>query len=84
MVCDLGWVDFRFGCSTVCPNLIGQMGICQLAEQIGNMVEHPNPCQINPGLRPHETPCSLTICQTESTEGRAGQVLAMPRHSKAS
>ena len=27
--------------------------------QLGKMVEHPNPSQPNPGLRAHESPCSL-------------------------
>ena len=35
----LGWVDFDFGCYTVFPILLGQMGIWQ--NPLGNMVEHP-------------------------------------------
>ena len=39
VVGDMGWVDFDFGCYTVFPILLGQMGIWQ--NPLGNMVEHP-------------------------------------------
>ena len=35
----MGWVDFEFGRFTVCPILLGQMGIWQ--NRKGNMVDHP-------------------------------------------
>ena len=29
LLCDLGWVEFDISCSTVCPVLLGLMGIWQ-------------------------------------------------------
>lgn len=49
---DLGWVDFKYGCSTVCQIMLGQTIIWQL----GNMLEHANQGQPNPGLRADGSP----------------------------
>ena len=46
----MGCVDFDFGHYTVCPVLLGQMGIwAVLAVLLGKMMEHPNQSQPNPG-----------------------------------
>ena len=51
----LGFVDLDFECSTVCPTLLGPMGIWQ--KRLGKMVEHRNQSQPNPGLSSLGTPC---------------------------
>ena len=43
----LGFVDLDFECSTVCPTLLGLMGIWQ--KRLGKMVEQRNQSQSNPG-----------------------------------
>ena len=56
---DFCWVYFDFSCSTVCPVLLGVMGIWQ--KRLGSwakMAEHPNQSQPNPGLRADESPCT--------------------------
>ena len=40
--------------------MLGQTEIlAELAGQVGIMVEHPNLCPTQPGLRPDGTPCTL-------------------------
>ena len=39
LLANLGWVDFDFGCSTLCLVLPGKLA--ELAEHLGKMVEHP-------------------------------------------
>ena len=59
LVTDLRWVDNDLACSTVClPNSAwADEDLAEAAEQLSNMVEHPNPSQPDPDLRAEETPC---------------------------
>ena len=59
----LGWDDFEFSCSTVCPVLLGLMGIGQkwlCTVQLGKM-GIPNQSQSNPGPGADGPPCKLII-----------------------
>ena len=58
LLLDLSWVDFDFSYSTVCPVLLGLMGIWQKRLcSWWKMLEHPNQIQHNPSLRTDESPC---------------------------
>ena len=46
LVADLGWLDLDLEYSTICPILLGWMGIRQKKQ--GKLVEHKNPSQHNP------------------------------------
>ena len=62
VVADLGWVDYDFAHSTVCPVLLGQKGIlAESAGQLGKMFGHPNQSQPNPSPRPLESPYRCCI-----------------------
>ena len=44
LLANLSWVDFDFGCSTLCLVLSPDWAdgkLAELAEQLGKMVEHP-------------------------------------------
>ena len=53
----LGVVDLDLGHSTTCPSAWTDGSLAELAVQFGNMVEHLNQSQPNPGPRPPATLC---------------------------
>ena len=63
---DMGRVDSGLRCSTVCLNCLPDFAwvddnLAGLAGHLGNMVEHPNQSQPNPGIGPVGTP-SIICC----------------------
>ena len=53
----LGFVDLDFKCSTVYPTAWADESLAEAAGQLGEMVEHRNESQHNPGLSSLGTPC---------------------------
>ena len=47
LLANLGWIDLDFDCSTVCPILLGLMGMCQKRLQDGGTAQiKVNPTQV--------------------------------------
>ena len=57
MVAHLGWVAFIF--ISLPGSAWADGSLAELAGQLGNLMEHPNQSQPNPGERPPESPCNL-------------------------
>ena len=67
LLANLGWVDFDFGCSTLCQVLPGLMGKWQnLLSSWARCWNIPNQSQPNPGSPGDVSPCTVVIgyCDT--------------------
>ena len=57
---DFGWADFDHGSSAVCPMVLRQMGLAEMAEQVGKKKKHQN----SKSTQPKSASCLNTLYKT--------------------